>query len=131
MSVNWRQVAFWLTLFWLFYTWPTEGRQYQGPEEIKIWVYPKISVCFFEPCYKRVSVLIERHKDNRWRMLSWNSEEGESGLSIYEMLGEDDAYENVVFVRVSSGSYLFVACVYRWNEGKQSQFCVREETEVR
>ena len=130
MRIKWRQVAFWVVLFWLVYTWPTEG-QYVGPEEIRFWVYPKISICFYEPCYKRVSVLIARHKDNRWRMLSWSSEEGESGLSIYPMIGEKDAYEFYSFVRVSQGYYLFTACVYRWDEGKQVQFCAREEVEVR
>lgn len=67
---------------------------------------------------------IERHPDNKFYSLSWASEEGESG-STFKQMDENSPISYERLVNVTSGHYLFEACVYR-----PKKTCVSQEVNI-
>ena len=134
--VNWKRVAFWATLFYLFYTAPTEGQM----KPITLNIYPKLALA---SAFKRTTIRVEwhiaRHPDNRRWAFGYESDNGDVGSSQGEMNGE---YSYVVypvctrdnerpcFREVSQGTYRFYACVYRTVDGKIVSFCDYQNLEV-
>lgn len=99
---------------------------FSAPPPIKLDVMPKFLTCI--PSQRpqiRIRVTIERDPANRGRSLSWSGLSGDSGTSLNQMEGENDARTFERFQEVSCTSYTVTACVYR-NDGKKVP-CVSEE----
>lgn len=135
-TVNWRRVAFWVGLFFLVYTWPTEGNQ----QPITLNIYPKVALATSQ---KRTTIRVEwripRHADNRRWAFSYEASNGDGGSSESSMDGENSyavypvctrQNERPCYREVAPGTYHFVACVYRVTEGKVLTFCDRYTLEV-
>lgn len=111
--VNWKRVAFWATLFYWVYTAPLADSKDRN-DPIRLWLYPRANFCVLEPCYVHAIVFVKQHKDNRWMVIDWYSDWGESGSALVQMEGEKSSL--VAFdrqVRLGQGDYLFEACIYR------------------
>lgn len=133
--VRWKRITFWAFLFWLVYTWPTEGT-----EQITLSIYPKVAVASSQ---KRATIRVEwripRHPDNRRWAFGYQSDNGEASSSQASMNGENEqavfpvcTRENPrpCFREVLPGTYWFTACVYRVTDGKLLTFCDRFTLEV-
>jgi hypothetical protein len=119
--VNFKRVAFWSTLFYVFYTGIFATRR---EKEITLDVYPRVSI---SPATVRIRWRIDRHPDNRAWSMSYTSELGVVSSSFKEMHGEEEPEVYTVFRDLRTGYFVFEACVYR--PGKK--FCDRQEAEVR
>lgn len=124
--VNWKRIAFWSILFFLVYTWPTEGDE----KPVRLDVYPKANVCI--PSSRptiRVRYWVPRNHANRARSLSWQGD-GQSGSSMNQMEGENDAAVFERFIEISCTSYAIDACVMRNIDGKPRWLCDHFELRV-
>jgi len=132
-DVNWKRIAFWVTLFSLFYTTPTEG------QEITLKIYPKIALASqFQRTTIRVEWHIPRHPDNRQWTFAYESDNGDVSSSQGTMNGNSPTIypictrenDRPCFREVASGTYWFTACVYRVTKGKVVGFCDHYELYV-
>lgn len=112
-KINWRWVAFWVTLFSVIYFWPTEGGEIK-PIELKLSPQACLS-----PCEVRASLRIARHPDNRYAEIIW--EYGSHGWTID---GENVPAEYppiTIFFRLV-GEYDVYGTLFRIESGKQVAF---------
>ena len=132
--VNWKRVAFWATLFWVFYTFPTEGET-----PITLTIYPKIALASdYKRATIRVSWHITRHPDNRRWAFAYESDNGDVSSSQGEMNGNSPTIYPICtrenprpcFREVLPGTYLFTVCVYRATGDKIVSFCDHYTLEV-
>lgn len=141
--VNWKWVAFWATLFLVFYAFPTEGQDQDKPLTGKPIVLhvPKVAVTSTHEGRTTIKVewRIARHPDNRQWAFSYYSEEGDKGSSQGSMSGGGSPVtypictmqnERPCFREVSPGLYHFSACVYRVTDEKVVSFCDRRTLQV-
>ena len=128
--VNWKRVAFWATLFLIFYTWPTEGQV----KPIVLNIYPKVAVASqFQRTTIRIEWRIARHPDNRQWAFSYTSDNGDLSSSQGQIDGDSpvvwpictDKNPGACFREVAPGTYWFSVCVYRIVEKKVQAFCDR------
>ena len=134
-DVNWKRIAFWATLFFVFYTAPTEGQN-----EITLTIYPRVALTSeFKRATIRVSWHIQRHPDNRRWAFTYDSDMGDVGSSQGEMQGDNSPTvfplctrdnDRPCFREVSQGTYWFIACVYRVTNNKVVKFCDQQTMEV-
>ena len=134
--VNWKRVAFWAILFYLFYTAPTEGQM----KPITLNIYPKLALA---SAFKRTTIRVEwhiaRHPDNRRWAFSYESDNGDVSSSQGSLNGDSPVIYPICtndnprpcFREVLPGTYWFSACVYRVEENKVKPYCDHYTLEVR
>jgi hypothetical protein len=134
--INWRRVMFWVILFTLVYTAPTEG---EG-KPITVDIYPRVALAGLGTAEVRIGWRIERHPDNRKYSFVMSSTNGAYNLVEGELHGEESQITFPTYTAdntrprfrtVSMGYYVFEACVYRKTNGKEVRHCADQKLEVK
>ncbi len=110
--MNWKRIAFVSLLFWLWYTWPTEGQ-----DVVTISVYPKICI---EPCSVRLTIHVPRNSQNRQLAVYWMDTDyiDGAGSSQYDLDGDSQTVFERLLEDEPASEYTAGATVWRIENGK-------------
>jgi hypothetical protein len=114
-NTDWKRVAFWSLLFFLWYTWPTEGQE--KAKQIILEVEPRICE---PPCSVKAIITVKPHPENYKLVLMWSDLFDARGVGSerYFSLNKDSPAEFSFNIKdLPKGGYYVLALVYRGRKG--------------